>query len=229
MPALNSLLRTGFTTGAGCAPISASPYHRPSSSKRSGRWRPSSTRTSFRTASTRCARATTCPARMKRCYGRRSKPRALRRSARRSTFKSTSGSCRRAMSGPMLKLIQRTRWRSLKSSTQFSIKKARATPIASKSTCCRWCLRCGGAAFASARMLPSKPAIGCCRSATTPSRSCRQNSARRSAWTRSTVINGKRRLSMRTALFIRAPRKVTHLLRPAKRAGWCSMSTGYHS
>ena len=85
--------------------------------------------------------------------------RGLRARARRSTPRSTSGNCRRAMSAPMPKPMRSTRSRCSRSSTRSWIGKARATPIGSKSICCRWCSRCAGAASASIRTPPSRRAI----------------------------------------------------------------------
>ena len=65
----------------------------------------------------RCARATACPARTRRCCDKRSRPRA----SRRRTFKNTSGKCRRGTSAPTPKPMRRTRSRSLRSSTRFWI------------------------------------------------------------------------------------------------------------
>ena len=123
----------------------------------------------------------------------------------------------------------RPRSRYLRSSTRSSIGKARATPIGSKSICCRWCWRCAGAAFASIRAPPNRRATTACRNATPRSPSCRSSSARRSAWHEIASQNGRREPSTPTASTIRARRRATRHSRPASSAGWRRISTGCRS
>ena len=55
-------------------------------------------------------------------------------------------------------------------------------PIGWKLICCRWCMRCAGAAFALIRVPPNRRATIACRNATRRSPSCRSSSALTSAW-----------------------------------------------
>ena len=83
---------------AGCAPKAAWRCRHPIGLRRSARSRPWSTRTSFLQPRLAVRNATVCPARMRRCCAKLSRPRASRKGARRSTPRNTSGGCRRAMS-----------------------------------------------------------------------------------------------------------------------------------
>ena len=194
-------------------------------SRKSARSRPSSTRTAFATASTRCAPGAACRARMTTLLRAGIKAARLAQVSKKNPHKRTSGNCRRTMSDPTPRPMPRTRCAIRRPRSRSSIRRARAPPIGSKSICCRWCRRCASAAFASIRAPPSRRATYCCRNATPRSPSFR--AARQpSAWTRSARENGWREPSTRTASNTRAPRKAIRRSPPAKSAGWPGMRTG---
>ena len=141
--------------------------------------------------------ATACPARTRRCCDEAVEAAGFAKVSK----KINATGAHLATAGALCRPLRRGRCgrhaRSCsKNSTRSWIRKGRATPIGSTSTCCRWCWRCAVAAFASIRTPPSRRAICCSakRDAALAELSAQHRRAP-SAWPRSTAANGRKRPS----------------------------------
>ena len=142
----------------------------------------------------------------------------------------TSGNCRHATSAPMPRPTRRARWRCGKTSIRSSIAKERATPIGSKSICCRWCIemRRRGIRIDQAAAEQARDLLLQKRDAVLAELSEKLGSHVSMDEIGSTEMDGATP-STRTASIIRARRKAIPRSRPARPDGCASIRTGCRS
>ena len=172
---------------------------------------------------------TVCPARMRRCCAKRSRPRASRHGARRSTSKNHIWQLPARYVGPYaeadavntLLLFEKLNPVLDQEKTRDAYRlEVDLLPMVLEMR--RRGIRIDQDAAEQARDLllgnamPRWPSF-------------RRSSAPPSAWPRSTAADGRRRPSMHIRSIIRARRKATHHSRPANPAGWQNTSTGCRS